>query len=276
MKPSFYLLLLLLLPVLAQGQIGFQVNQPKLYFNEQNGSVAPLRVTVTNPSPVRMVIRASCSDWRRDSLGGKQYFKPGTLTTSCCPYLQVEPETVELPPGAQQDMLVTLKPPLGLNQQQVHNGMLILAQINEQETADAQEKKSQFIYKVQIGVHLYHVPSGVAEKSLAIDSLTMSLVNDTTSRMGIRVNKAGHRLGVRVSNTGGLQLESHIRLELTNLQTAEETKIPAVPVNTLPGDRIWVMTPLSDKLAKGRYLIIAIVDSGSDMPLQVGELETEL
>ena len=83
-------------------------------------------------------------------------------------------------------------------------------------------------------------------------------------------------MSVRVNNTGKLNAESQLRVEITNLVTSEEIKLPAVPVNSLPGERIWVNAELPEKLPQGRYLIIAIVDSGSDVPLQVAELETDV
>ncbi|QJW89795.1 hypothetical protein HNV11_10605 [Spirosoma taeanense] len=258
-----FLFLFLAITSRTFGQAGFQVEPPKVYFEEKNNKLAPVRIKVTNPSAVRMVIRASCVDWRRDSLGEKQFHPAGSLPSSCCPYLRVQPETVELEPGSQQEVLVSLNPDK-LGNQQLRNGMLMLTQINEREIAEAQGRKSGFIFKVQIGVHLYHIPAAVKLKTMEIDTLFLSH------------NKEVQQLQVRVRNAGELDLESQLRVELTNLQTAEEIKLPPVPVNTMPGERIWLKTLLPEKLAKGRYLIIAIIDSGTDIPLQVAELETDM
>jgi hypothetical protein len=67
-----------------------------------------------------------------------------------------------------------------------------------------------------------------------------------------------------------------MRVELTNLKTAEEVKLESIPVNSMPGERIWVNAPLPAKLPAGRYLVITIIDSGPDVPLQVAELETDV
>lgn len=260
---TIFILLLMLLPSLVLAQAGFQVEPPKLYFEEQNGRLAPVRIKLTNPSTVRMVIRASCADWRRDSLGEKQFYPPGKLPNSCCPYLHVQPETVELQPGGEQTMVVSLNPDRPVSDR-LHNGMLLLTQINEREIAQAQGVKSGFIFKVQLGVHLYHTPRNVTQRQMTIDTVSVGQTPED------------RHLRVRVGNTGQLHLESQLRLELTNLQTAEETKLEPITVNTMPGERIWVRTPLPPKLPKGRYLVISIVDSGPDVPLQVAELETDL
>jgi len=121
-----------------------------------------------------------------------------------------------------------------------------------------------FIMRVQIGVHLYHVPKAGLSKTMSIDTLSVGSA------------KENRRVSVRVNNTGKMNVESNIRVEVTNLATSEEIKLPAVPVNSLPGERIWVNAALPEKLAKGHYLIIAIIDSGPDVPLQVAELETDM
>ena len=258
-----YTLLLVLVGFRAVGQTGFQVEPPKITFDEQNGKLSPVRVKVTNTSSVRMVIRASCVDWRRDSVGDKQFFPSGTLPTSCCPYLRVQPETIEMPPGTQQEVVVTLAPGQPLSQE-LHHGMLMLTQINEREISAAQGVQVGFIMRVQIGVHVYHMPAVGLPKTMSIDSMAVAMATEN------------RQVRVRVNNTGKVNTESQLRVEVTNLATAEEMKLPAVPVNSLPGERIWVNAALPDKLPKGRYLIIAIVDSGSDLPLQVAELETNM
>lgn len=263
MERLFYTLLWLSVALRVGAQTGFQVEPPKLMFEEQNGNLAPVRVKITNTSNVRMVIRATCVDWRRDSLGDKQFYPAGTFPTSCCPYLRVQPETIEMAPGTQHDVVVTLSPDRPLTQE-LHHGMLMLTQINERELSAAKGMQVGFIMRVQIGVHLYHMPKTGLLKTMSID--TMVLGPDREHR----------QVRVRVNNNGKINVESHLRVEATNLATSEEIKLPSIPVNSLPGERIWLTAALPDKLAKGRYLIIAIVDSGSDVPLQVAELETDM
>ena len=258
-----YTLLLVSVTLRAVGQTGFQVEPPKITFEEQGGRLAPVRVKLTNTSAVRMVVRASCVDWKRDSLGDKQFFPAGTLSNSCCPYLRAQPETVEMAPGTTHEIVVTLAPDRVLTQE-THHGMLMLTQINEREISATQGVQVGFIMRVQIGVHLYHVPKAGLSKTMSIDTLLVGSA------------KGDRQVSMRVRNTGQMNVESAIRVEVTNLVTSEEIKLPSIPVNSLPGERIWVNAALPEKLAKGRYLIIAIVDSGPDVPLQVAELEMEM
>lgn len=44
----------------------------------------------------------------------------------------------------------------------------------------------------------------------------------------------------------------------------------------MPAEKIWLKAGLPANLPGGRYLVVAIVDSGPETPLEVAELETEL
>ncbi len=248
----------------AHGQSSFQVESSRLFFSEPAAGVAPAtKLKVKNPGTNRLVIRASCSDWQRDSVGDKKYFPPGTLETSCCPYLTVQPETIELGPGQEQELLITLNPTA--QSQRMLNGMLMLTQVNEEVWQGKAKTKAQIMFRMRIGVHLYYTPKHVTKRSLSVDTLLV--------KSGINELKP---LQVKIHNTGDLNLDSHVRFELTNLQTSQEYKVESLAVNTMPAEIIWLKTELPANLPKGRYLIVAIVDSGPESQLEVAELETEL
>ncbi len=236
----------------------------RLFFNEPTAGAAPVtKLKVKNPGTNRLIIRASCSDWQRDSVGDKKYFPPGTLETSCCPYLTVQPETIELSPGQEQELLITLNPTT--HPQRMLNGMLMLTQVNEEEWQGKSKAKAQIMFRMRIGVHLYYTPKNVTRRSLSVD--TLFITNDT---------KELKPLQVKIHNTGDVNLDSHVRFELTNLETSQEYKVESLAVNTMPAETIWLKTELPINVPKGRYLVVAIVDSGPETPLEVAELETEL
>lgn len=196
----------------AYGQSSFQVESSRLFFSEPVAGAAPAtKLKVKNPGTSRLIIRASCADWERDSVGDKKYYPPGTLKTSCCPYLTVQPETIELNPGQEQELLITLDP--ATKPQRMLNGMLMLTQVNEEEFGKS-KAKAQIMFRMRIGVHLYYTPKHVTKRSLSVD--TLFVINDT---------KELKPLQVKIHNTGDLNLDSHVRFELTNLQTSQEYKV---------------------------------------------------
>ncbi len=247
----------------CQAQIGFQVSPAKLYFNQKGATEQTLRLHVVNPMDTRLVLKASCADWRRDSTGTKEFFPAGALPTSCCSLIQVTPSVIELAPGEKRDILVTMVADPQRKSKGILNGMLMLTQTNEQEVARL-KGASQFIIRAEIGVHLYLLPDESTQPDIAITNV------DVLQR------GKGYQVKVQVHNNGGTLLESHLRLEYLNLKTMQELKTEAVPVNTMPKDLFNVTADIPSTLAAGKYLIVAVLDSGPGQALKVAELEAEL
>ncbi|OMP13204.1 hypothetical protein COLO4_02091 [Corchorus olitorius] len=200
-------------------------------------------------------MQLSCADWKRDTLGEKQYYKANTQHNSACPYLSFSPEFITLLPQQEGQILTTLKMPQG-NQNIFRNAMIFLTQTNEQELAAQSLQKSGFIIRIQLGVHAYIIPTALQKKSIQLTDISY-------------LKKEGKRkLRVWIKNDGELPMESFLRLELMNTDTDEEIRLEAIPFNSLPGEAYWVVADLPETLKTGKYLISAIADNGPDLSLQ--------
>ncbi len=258
---------LLMLCVMAcpscHAQVGFEVSPARLYFNPKGTGEQTVRLHLNNTSDTRLVLQAECADWHRDSMGTKVYYPAGTLPTSCCAWIKVSPSVIELAPGEKRDVLVTMLAHQVPQSGTLYNGMLQLTQSNEQEVARLRGA-SQFVIKAQIGVHLYVLPTEVMQPDIAITGMSVA-------RQGEQ-----NQVNVQIHNQGGTLLESHLRLEYLNLETLEEVKAEPVPVNTMPKDAFKVVAAVPAKLSTGKYLIVAVLDSGPSQALKVAELEAVL
>lgn len=249
--------------LLCQAQIGFQVSPAKLYFNRKGLSEQTMRLHLVNPMDTRLVLQATCADWRRDSTGDKVYYPAGSLPASCCSMIKVTPSVIELAPGEKRDVLVTLTANSPSSTGTISHGMLLLTQSNEQEVSKL-KGATQFVIKAQIGVHLYVVPEESLPPGIAI------------TNMGVDKSGEHYQVKIQIHNDGGTLLESQLRLEYLNVETMEEVKPEAIPVNTMPNDDFKVMAAVPPTLPAGKYLIVAILDSGPGQALKVAELEAVL
>ena len=262
---GFFILLGLLGSPPGMAQVGFEVAPARLFFHQRNGLSQSALVRVHNPTGTRLVLQVSCSDWRRDSNGVKIYSAPGSLTSSCCSSLRISPAVIELAPGEKKDVAITLIAAPKLSMDHISNAMLLFTQNKEQEDLTRpQVAAPQLIIRVQIGIHVYFLPK--PDLPAAIDIIGMDVIKPDDQQQ-VRIN---------VHNTGQTLLESQLRLEYLNLQTMEEVKMEAIPVNTMPYDQFWVAAVPPSSLPSGKYLIVAVLDSGPGIPLKVAELETVL
>ncbi len=248
---------------IAKAQTGMQVSPVRLFFPEREGSTQTALIRVGNPSEKTIVMQLSCADWKRDTLGEKQYYKAATRENSACPYLSFNPEFITLLPKQEGQVLTTLKMPQG-DQNRLRNAMIFLTQTNEQELAAQALQKSGFIIRIQLGVHAYIIPTALQKRSIQLTDISY-------------LKKEGKRkVRVWIKNDGELPMESFLRLELMNTDTDEEIKLEAVPFNSLPGEAYWVAADLPEQLKPGKYLISAIADNGPDLSLQVVEIEMKI
>ncbi|GAB3921953.1 hypothetical protein GCM10028804_18630 [Larkinella terrae] len=248
----------------TQAQVGFQVSPAKLYFQQKGNAVQTARMHLTNPTNTRLELQATCADWRRDSTGSKVYYAPGTLPGSCCALLKITPSVIELEPGEEKDVLVSIsaepKPAYG----KIRNAMIFLTQSNEQELARAKSSAPQLLIKMQIGVHVYLTPEGNSTPDIDITSMDVSKPAQQ------------YQVKVQVQNKGEALVESQLRMEYLNLETMEEVKAEPIAVNTMPQDKFKVVAEVPRNLSAGKYLIVAVLDSGPSQALKVAELETVL
>ncbi|XWW45703.1 hypothetical protein JYG30_23795 [Fibrella sp. USSR17] len=245
----------------CQAQIGFQVSPAKLFINHSKTASQTVRIHIINPMDTRLVLQATCADWRRDTVGAKVYYPAGTLPGSCCSIVSITPNVIELAPHQETDVLITVRADAAAGT--LRNGMILFTQVNEQETARA-KAGSLILIKVQIGVHIYVLPGESRQPEIGITNMEVA-------RSGKKA-----QLTVEIANTGGTLLESNLRLEYLNLATMQELKTDPVPVNTMPKDQFKVSSLIPETLAAGKYLIVAILDSGPGQTLKVAELETVL
>ncbi|SDM61260.1 fimbrial biogenesis chaperone [Siphonobacter aquaeclarae] len=260
----------ILLTLLAGGislslraQTGVQVSPVRLFFPESVGTAQTAFIRVVNPSAEKIVLQLSCADWKRDSLGSKVYYDPGQLPTTCCRYLRFSPESVELNAGQEAQVLVSFRAPEPADRQ-LRNAMIFLTQVNEKELAAKSKAQAMLLFKLQLGVHAYFLPSANKHRQVEVTD--------------IRATKNGsvRQIQARIENRGNLPLESFMRLELLNMDTDAEVKLDPVPFNSLPGESFWVTIDLPATVKPGKYLLSAIADSGPDADVKVAELEMKI
>lgn len=223
-------------------------------------------VTVTNLSDKKLVFQAYLADWLRDSSGGHQYFRPDTLSRSCASWVSLNKTLLELEPNASQEILVQMQTPADAAKlNEMKWAMLFLQSVEEQDAAARAAKQMQTQVKeiLRVGIHIYQTPPSVNEYKAKAVSL-----------VPLPAEKNAYEFVLK--NTGGAMLQCKAYMELTNVAdgksyTTEKTEFPVFP----DGMRKVKLT-LPAELPKGKYSALAILDPGSDLPLEAVEKAVEV
>lgn len=265
-QSALFILLYCLSAHFTQAQPAVSVAPSRLFYSFTQGQASTQEIRIINPGKSAMVFSITLADWYRDSLGEKQYFKPNTLHQSCASWIELPYSSILLQPGEEKVIPVKLVSPPGSGNT-VRNAMIFFTQAEDDESIRQQKKTgASMIVRLEVGIHVYYTPPTLSKKEVELIDFKdagWQQVNDS----------AKHLLELVLKNKGEIMSESTVKLELTNQETAEEIKLEALPVPTLPGVRRIIRFNLPTSLKKGNYLAVAIVDNGPDVPLRIGELE---
>lgn len=250
--------------IAAQG--GIAVNNGKLFFEGVTGEVLNQTLTVSNPTDDAVQLQIFLGDWKRDSLGIKQYSEPGTLGHSCANWLNINPPVAVIPPQGKINLNIQLSVPETYQiTSGVQNAMIFLRQMKpfKPKIAGAEEKlESDIQVLFQVGVHVYYTHPALQKKAIAIQDFQ---------------KKDNHQILLALQNMGEVELTAYTQLELTNLVDGTEIKLFEKPyqLSFMPDDFRYVSIELPETLPKGKFSALAIVDIGMDYDLEVGILEFE-
>lgn len=269
---QFLLFCTLISSVYASAQGGFLARPTKVYFNTTPAAVQKQFIEVRNTSDEPLLLNLSLQDWTRDSLGNKQYGRPGSQPTSCSRYMKLSDEALNLQPGESKNIELQLTaPPDSLKH--ALNAMLMVTQAAEKGADKSQAVSAQFVMQMRIGIHIYFQPPYLQERKVELQKLFFAQ-SGSASKEDLLAKENG--LISEIENQGQTVEEGKIKLELVHDQTGETFTIAEKQFNSMPGDRLQIPFTLPTKLPKGSYAVTAMLDIGLDAPLKVMEAEIAL
>jgi len=249
---------------LAQGSLA--ASPARLFFTAAAGQTVVQTVRLSNSGSTPMILKASLRDWERDSLGTKVYHPAGTLTNSNTGWLKLSSDIVELAPGQEKTVTITMNIPANTSQLQVKNSMLFFTQINEQNRQVDNKKQKQMVINIrfEVGIHVYYTPPGLSKKELNFVAFV--------ERGKITTPDGRYKqLALTIQNTGEVNAEAQLRLEVTDAVTGEEFKFPDRTIAMLPGEKQIVYINVPEKLAGRKLVAVCMLDSGAAVDLKVAE-----
>jgi P pilus assembly chaperone PapD len=265
-NPSPYSLILFFFLILrltsGMGQ-GASVAPSRIFFSTPPGHTHSHLVALDNTGNTPLVFNVSVKDWQRDSLGNKVYYKAGSLPASNSSWLEVTPGTVVVPPRSRKTINVTMHmPDTGSRAPGVTNSMLFFTQVEQQQPIIFRNKGGVGVHiRLEFGVHIYNTPPGLRRKDLDITAF---------KELPDRENSGSRNIALKVSNTGEVVTDAWLRFEMTDRVTGEEMTISPVSLSILPSAEQVVHLSLPPGI-RGKFLLVAILDSGDHSPLKVAE-----
>lgn len=243
---------------------GISVSPSRIFFKGEAGQTVSQAITLNNGTASPFHFVTNLKDWDRDSLGVKQYYPEGQRSQSNSSWLTLSDNSIQLAPGETKSVNLTMTIPKDGSKLALSNSMLFFTQVKEQKSELKQGLNMNVL--LEIGVQVYHIPSGLAVGDLEF------LAFEDKGIMTLQGDQRVRSMHVKVKNTGQINKDAYVRFELTNTETGEEIPIKSIAIAMLPDAAQWIQVDLPATL-KGKYLAVAILDAGSQYDLKIAEKE---
>lgn len=246
----------------AKGQ-GFSVSPSRVFFTGNPGETTSQTINFGNTSKAPISFTTRIQDWTRDSVGVKVYYEGGTQPSSNAKWLSIASNSIVIQPGEQKKVIISMQIPQ--DAKQLTHSMIFFTQVNEQQAQKNTGTGIGINLLLEVGVQAYYVPKGLNAGEIEFMSFDDRGAFDD-GKIKCR------RMALKIHNTGSLNKDAFIKVELTNKETGEEIKIDPKSIAMLPNSTQTVLLDLPANL-KGKFLVVALIDAGSVYDLKVAEKE---
>lgn len=220
-----------------QAHAQISVDRESVSLNPANAGERVADLTVTNNGRDSLQLSVQLEDWDVDATGASHWKKAGAVAGSCGKRISVSPSAVQLAPGEKRVVRVALKSDARFEAECWSAAVLRSENVNAKETKSAAEQSS---------VPLFVTPSGLEVDGELSD---MFVVGDSLEVVYKNIGKQ------RTNIVGEVQVQLD--------DESVVTTIPITSTTVLAGAtrRLRFAMP---KLAKGKYVLVALVDFGGE------------
>ncbi len=249
--------------------IGVAVTPSHLNFNLKPGEAKTYEVKVTNETLVNRSFNVSLSDYDADKAGKTIFMKPGTSIYGMSQWLSVSPTFFELKPGGVQKVTVTLNIPDSIMAARAAWGLLWIEEQKERQSLDNNGNDKAISLGViptfAFGVYLYQNPPTVANNKVSIDNFVYQGLNGAQPKIDMTLKNVGDGIASCLAY-----------VELTNTKTGKQQRLLVKRFVILPGYTRNYMFTLPEKLEKGPYSAVGVLDYGSKEDVEAAEINFEV
>lgn len=247
--------------------VGVAVSPSHVNFNLKPGESKSYDVKITNETRITRTFNVSLKDYDVDKAGKTSFMEAGASKFGMVNWLTASPTFFELKPGQVQKVTLTLNVPDSGFSNRAAWSIMLIEEKKQRESLDNEgdDKKMSLgvIPSFGFGVYIYQNPPTVTNNKVEIKNFVMQQNADTARR----------NIELTLSNIGDGIASCVAFVELTNQNTGKQQKLMVKRFTVLPGYSRNYLFALPEKLEKGKYSAVGVLDYGSKDIVEAAELE---
>lgn len=208
---------------------------------------------INNPGQELEEVEVRVADWNMTADGLTHFFKAGTLPQSLARWIEFSPIRFELKGGETREVKYIVTIPEG--EEGTHWAILFVK--GSPKLFTEKSEKGQFIVRTSFGfgIKIYQTDPNMATREGRITN--MDIVK-TGERSSLKVK-------LEFENTGDVHVKAKGRVGLRDEMGETVDQIEIKRFHILPGTKRILELPYEEeKLSRGKYLALAIIDFGGD------------
>ncbi len=241
----------------------FSATPARVFFNLDKGQMGIKKIVVTNYTSDTMQMKLYFSDWLRDTIGAHSYYEAGKLQSSCARWLTLNKTFLELQPKEKQEVEIRMDIPDSVDAVKEMKWTMLMVESKGEKTAP--KKNNLQLYNVaRIGIHVCQTPPSLTNMELKVLNF-------------YAIPGSNKEYGVVCQNVGNCQFDARSYIELTPLnEDGKKITIEPKTFPVFPGQRRYIKFSIPESVAKGKYNAVAIVEAGSEAPLEAAQAIIEV
>lgn len=250
----------------ALKDIGVAVSPSHINYRVKQGESKTIEVKVTNETRTKRSFKVTLKDFDMDKSGASTFMVAGTGEHSVAKWLSISPTFMELQPGAIQVIRVTLTVPDSDGTNRAAWCAMMVEEAKERQKLEIDPSDQKIAFGITpssaFGIWIYQNPPNVAIKNVDIVNFGLQKVDNKPKNVELSlVNK-----GDGISSCTAY-------VELTNTNTGKTQRLLVKTFLILPGYTRNYLFSLPDKLEKGNYSAVGVLDYGSKDEVKAADLE---
>jgi hypothetical protein len=249
---------------------GVSVSPSRLRMNAAPGETVIQRIKIHNDTDQPNSFKLEFQDFDMNGTGKSSFLAPGEGRFSLARWATISPSFVDLAPGEKTEVTLTVSLPNSEEAQRAAWSILMIEQAAEKRKLDLPEPGKEnvafgIIPTFAFGVFLYQNPPNVSNNRVEITDFRLD-----------PQDKKGPVIDFKVENQGDGIAYCSSYVELTDLNTGRERKLPVKQFTILPELIREFRFALPEDLSPGRYSAVGVLDFGHREEIQAAELEFEI
>ncbi|MFC2110614.1 hypothetical protein ACFLRU_03340 [Bacteroidota bacterium] len=253
----------------SKKSVGVSVSPAHFHLDLKQGESKTYSITINNDTPVSKSFNLNMFDFNMNGKGKSAFLAAGEGEYSLSKWINITPTFVELKPREKRKVDFTVSIPNSDEGKKAAWSIIMVELQEARKRLDPSNKTASTVAlgvvpTYAFGVFVYQNPPNVDVNQVEFVDFYLDN-NNKTKKIAIVSENKGDGIAYCTSY-----------IDITNLETGEQERLTVKKFTILPGLIRDFIFPIPERITKGKYLAVGVLDFENSEEIQAAKMEFEL